>query len=84
VGVDAIARSGSHDLKLLPQCAGGVAAGLIFAVLLLTLNVGSLATLLTRSPESLPAFLIGAVLAFAPVVICTWMAIYAGESGAKG
>jgi hypothetical protein len=83
VGVDAIARSGSDDLKLLLQCAGGVAAGLIFAALLLALNVGSLATLLTRSPESLPTFLIGAVIAFAPVVICTWTAICADETGAS-
>jgi hypothetical protein len=69
-----------HALRALVfhHCAAGVAAGLAFAALLLALNVGSLHSLLAQSPNLVPVFLIGAVIAFSPVVICTSALLVAG------
>jgi hypothetical protein len=72
------ASSLSGGALVFHQCAGGVAAGLIFAALLLGLNVGSLFSLLAQSPSLVPVFLIGAVIAFSPVVICTSAVLIAG------
>jgi prepilin signal peptidase PulO-like enzyme (type II secretory pathway) len=56
--------------RLDDELAAGLVGALCFAIVLLALDVASLRSLLVREPATLPIFLIGAVLAFAPAVIC--------------
>lgn len=66
-----------HSLCL--RLALAPVAGLVFAALLLALDIGSLRTLLQAAPWQAPLFFLGAGLAFAPVVICLSVARIAAD-----